>query len=380
MNKKSKNSGLKQKILVTSAIIMLAIVVIISALFIVFLNSEFNSEVNSARNDFDSNIKNAVETIISALQADYQRYTDGTISQDEAMETAKTIVRDARYNSGAPGASGDGYFWADMADGLCAVHYNPANEGAMRWDSQDQEGTYYVRNFIKNGDSGGGYSDFYFGKPGDENGSYQKRAYTEKFAPYGWYISTGNYFEDTDKIIKGIRDTQTRDIIILLVASLLAVIIGVFVLSKNIDNIVKLIRNLVGNIENSTNRINTEISNLAGSSGQLASGSSKQAASIEETSATMNETASMVAQNAENTRLAAQIAADATETANKGMKEMTDMIKAMNELKDSSDKVGKIVKTIDDIAFQTNLLAINATVEAARAGGDAGRSFSVVAV
>jgi len=61
------------------------------------------------------------------------------------------------------------------------------------------------------------------------------------------------------------------------------------------------------------------------------------------------------------------------------MKEMTDMMRAMDELKESSDKVGKIVKTIDDIAFQTNLLAINATVEAARAGGDAGRSFSVVA-
>ena len=139
------------------------------------------------------------------------------------------------------------------------------------------------------------------------------------------------------------------------------------------------IKSILSKFKSSTLIIEGNASQLRESSENLAMGSSRQAAAIEETSATMTETESMVAQNAENTRVAAEISEMAKEIANKGVTQMQDMIKAMDEIKESSDKVGKIVKAIDDIAFQTNLLAINATVEAARAGGDAGRSFGVVA-
>jgi ABC-type transporter Mla subunit MlaD len=119
-------------------------------------------------------------------------------------------------------------------------------------------------------------------------------------------------------------------------------------------------------------------SEVAGSAQHLSQGATQQAASLEETSASMEEMSSMTRRNAENSQEAAAMMAQ-TETLVSGASASLDqMVASMTAIKDSSDKVARIIKTIDEIAFQTNILALNAAVEAARAG-EAGMGFAVVA-
>ncbi|MFO0630951.1 MAG: methyl-accepting chemotaxis protein [Polyangiales bacterium] len=86
----------------------------------------------------------------------------------------------------------------------------------------------------------------------------------------------------------------------------------------------------------------------------------------------------MARRNAENAGAAKSQASDARAAANIGRDQVAELIRAMQEIKGSSDEIGKIIKVIDEIAFQTNILALNAAVEAARAG-EAGMGFAVVA-
>jgi len=148
-----------------------------------------------------------------------------------------------------------------------------------------------------------------------------------------------------------------------------------YLLAKNIDKTVEVI---IDNLSATAGNLNSISRDLTSNGSRLAEGTTQQAASIQETSSTLEESASMVHQTTQNTREADVLARQAKEAANKGDIEMQTMLGSMEELKKSSSEISKIIKVIDEIAFQTNILSLNAAVEAARAG-DAGKGFAVVA-
>ncbi|MDF2675948.1 MAG: methyl-accepting chemotaxis protein [Bacillota bacterium] len=137
-------------------------------------------------------------------------------------------------------------------------------------------------------------------------------------------------------------------------------------------------KNIIGKIKISSETINVNSEQVSNGAQTLARGTTEQASAIEELSAEMNEIYSTILNNAQNADNAGKKAIESANEVEKGNVIMTEMLKAMDEISNSSKEIGKIIKVIDDIAFQTNILALNAAVEAARAGS-AGKGFAVVA-
>jgi methyl-accepting chemotaxis protein len=154
-------------------------------------------------------------------------------------------------------------------------------------------------------------------------------------------------------------------------------VIGVY-MRRMRSGITRQLGQLSATLLDASEQLTHTTSQMTTSSQTLARGASEQAAALEETSASMEEMASMTRQNADNTHTAAQLIADVDGRVRESDGVLSDMVASMRAIQGSSQKVSKIIKTIDEIAFQTNILALNAAVEAARAG-EAGLGFAVVA-
>ncbi|MBU0746434.1 MAG: MCP four helix bundle domain-containing protein [Gammaproteobacteria bacterium] len=150
-----------------------------------------------------------------------------------------------------------------------------------------------------------------------------------------------------------------------------SVLASLTLMQQNLSEIVTKVRGASDSIAMGT-------SEIARGNIDLSQRTEEQASALQQTAATMEQFSTTVRNNADNAKVADQLAVSASTVATQGGNVVSRVVDTMKDINESSRKISDIIGVIDGIAFQTNILALNAAVEAARAG-EQGRGFAVVA-
>lgn len=237
--KKTKVKSLKTTLIGICVLLGAIICVVIGIIGIIAVksisNDAYDKYVVAKDEGYRTEIKSEVQSVLSVLQAEYDKTVSGELTEEEAKKEAAEIVRAMRYRD-----DGSGYFWIDDTDYILVMHpILTDKEGNNRYELEDQNGVMIIQEIMKvcQSPEGGGYNEFYFTKA-DGVTVAPKVAYSGFFEPWGWAVSTGNYVDDMDLEMSGVKKTITKDFrrsclmmgiccaVLLIITALVSLVVG----------------------------------------------------------------------------------------------------------------------------------------------------------
>ena len=363
-----------------------------------------------------------VESAMGVIEHFYQRQQSGELTQQQAQQQAAATLQSLRYGS-------NDYFWVHSNDLQMIMHpFSTQLVGNSVADVKDPNGKYLFREMVDvvKGQSAG-FVDYMWPKPGVTD-PVPKISYVAGFAPWGWILGSGIYLDD---VAEAFWADMLPKLSLAALGLLLLVVVNLLIalsVSRPLAQAVAAMQDIAGGEGDLSRHLdvsgNDEISGLArsfnaftdrlaqviddlrevvarnrriagdvGIAMSTAEASYNQqnseldtiASAVEQMSATSDEVAQRMSDSADAARQANRHTADGRQTADatsRSMQKLADDIthasEAVSELNAQSHTIDSVLGVIRAVAEQTNLLALNAAIEAARAG-EQGRGFAVVA-
>ncbi|QMV65900.1 methyl-accepting chemotaxis protein [Pseudomonas berkeleyensis] len=366
--------------------------------------------------------EHVVQSAAGILKHFHDLETAGSLSREEAQKQAMDVIRGLRY-------AGQEYFWINDQTPVMLMHpINAKLEGQNLSGFKDPDGKELFNEMVAISRSkGAGQVDYRWPKPGASE-PVPKISYVELFQPWGWIIGSGVYVDDVQAEFKtqALAAMSIGLLIALLLTALVVLItrsiaqpleaaVGAMAsiasgegdLTRNLDThgrdeltalaghfnaFTDKLRQVIRQMLDSASSLDQAARSLGDISSEAQQHSQQQAQQMELVATAVNQVTYGVQDVAKNAEHASSEMHTAEEQASQGQQNIEASLRQIDQLSGTIDKaveviqslasestqIGSVLEVIRSIAEQTNLLALNAAIEAARAG-EQGRGFAVVA-